>query len=93
MSRSSLKKISSLVRLISESLDFPWLLTAIESAGEELLNCEKARVWLYDSASTEFYSPALPTTRLGSHALFGTVKLTKRPIYSYSPANFRIPLA
>ena len=82
-SGSEIQKIVALIRMMGESLDLKMLLLAIEEAGRELLECERAFIWLYDKSTHEFTSHTVAANRVpADNGIAGHAFRTGEPFYS-----------
>jgi sigma-B regulation protein RsbU (phosphoserine phosphatase) len=87
-SSPEIQKIVSLIRMMGESLDLKKLLAAIEEAGRDLLECERAFIWLYDEETHEFTSHTVNANRVSAdNGIAGLAFSTGRAIYSQDAAN------
>ena len=85
---SEIQKIVSLIRMMGETHDLQRLLWAIEEAGRDLLECERAFIWLYDASAHEFTSHTVEANRVpADNGLAGQVFRTGQAIYSPDANN------
>lgn len=85
---SEIQKIIAIIRMLEESHDLTRLLLAIEEAGRDLIECERAFIWLYDAATHEFHSPTVTANRVpADNGIAGLAFRTRQAIYSEDANN------